>query len=106
MKCPATGVPDHICTCARHDRRSIGGKLDYAALAVKHRPQYRDDVERAVRDMTARGLRPADIATALGITTAAVTALLESPHMQPDAARGDEAAAIHREAWSGQRGER
>lgn len=60
--------------------RSVGGNLDahaYRALAERHRPQAVQDFARAARALAEQGLRPHDIATALRLTAAAVTQLLD-----------------------------
>jgi hypothetical protein len=68
-------------------RRSIGGTLDLAALALlvgshgrQHRPQDRDAVRAAAVELRSRGLTDRDIGQALGIAEQAVRQLLgEAP---------------------------
>lgn len=58
------------------NRGSIGGTLDYRALAVLHRPQDPEQLGREARRLAASGLTPNDIGSALGIGPAAVRELV------------------------------
>jgi hypothetical protein len=60
-------------------RPVIGGKLDYAALAVLHRPRDESAMARAVRELAARGLTEGDIGQHLGLDPTAVKRLLTLP---------------------------
>lgn len=59
-------------------RRSIAGRLDYAALTRRdqHRPQTRDEMRAAVAELVARGLTARDIAQSLSLSETAVRQLL------------------------------
>jgi len=103
--CSRTGVPVAYCSCSLHDR--IGGKLSaagYAALANKHRPDDDAGLAAAARDLARQGLTTRDISQALQVTEDVIVALLQRADTQSDAARGDQAAAIHWDVWTGQRG--
>lgn len=107
QRCPRSGIPSQFCSCNLHAR--IGGQLDaaaYAALAAKHRPTDEASLAREAQALAARGLTERDIGQALQLDTTQVRALLQRLPAQPGAARGDEAAAIHTDAWSAQRGAR
>lgn len=55
---------------------TIGGLLTLDALAKLHRPADQDAMRTAALDLQHRGLKAADIARALDITTQAVEQLL------------------------------
>lgn len=57
-------------------RHAIGGRLDYAALAVLHRPRDESAMARAVRELAAQGLTERDIGQHLGLDPTAVRRLL------------------------------
>ena len=57
-------------------RHAIGGTLNYAALAVLHRPTDESAMARAVRELAARGLTEHDIGQHLGLDPTAVRRLL------------------------------
>jgi hypothetical protein len=48
--------------------RSIGGWLNYRALADLHRPRTREGMALAVRELIRQGLRVRDVADALNIS--------------------------------------
>lgn len=56
---------------------------DYARRASMHRPTCMRCMELAARDLAAQGLKPADIAPALGISAEAVRALLAEREAGP-----------------------
>lgn len=100
--CSRMKIPAAYCSCSLHDR--IGGTLDYSKLAQRHRPTDQAGLAAAARDMAARGLTERDIGQALQLDATAVRALLQRLPVQPGAT--DEAARLHAEAWSAQRGQR
>lgn len=72
---------------------SIAGH-DYRRLAELHRPQDQNGLRLAARDLACQGLRERDIAAALGLSPAAVTALLKARAIASSA----ETAALHQTA--------
>ena len=54
----------------------IGGSLDLDALRLLHRPRTAQAMRAAVAEMTARGMRAAEIATATGMHIDEVRRLL------------------------------
>lgn len=45
----------------------IGGILDYAKLAQHHRPAYPAALAEKIRRQASQGLKPQDIASAIGV---------------------------------------
>lgn len=56
--------------------RSIGGQLDYSALANLHRPDDPETLSREAHSLAALGFKSRDIADALNLAPAAVAFLL------------------------------
>lgn len=59
--------------------RSIGGAMDYAALAQKYRPTDPAALAAEVRRLASTGLSATDISTALRIDLAQVREMLVRP---------------------------
>jgi hypothetical protein len=57
-------------------RSTIGGPLDYAALARLNRPRTHDEVRVAVHEMAARGMGDYEIARAFELSVEAVRRFL------------------------------
>lgn len=59
--------------------RRIAGKLDAHALEVLHKPQSDDELAVEARRLAAQGLKPQDIAQAIGEHVNKVMVWLEAP---------------------------
>jgi hypothetical protein len=74
-------------------RTSIGGPLDYAALARLHRPTEPAALQAEVRRLAASGLTAQDVATALRLDLVVVRTLLAATHQEAQAIRAGHADA-------------
>jgi hypothetical protein len=73
-----TGVPDL--------NRTIGGPLDYRLLAQQHRPKDQAALAAEARRMADQGLKPRDIAAALGMNVVLVLHILGATSGLPERA--------------------
>jgi hypothetical protein len=62
---------------------TIGGRLDYRALANLHRPREPQAIAAEIRRLAASGLKAADIATALNMAIEQVRQILAEPKEPP-----------------------
>ena len=59
--------------------RTIGGVMDYAALARVHKPRTSEAMRAAIHEMAARGMREHEIAVATELAVSEVRRILGPP---------------------------